>query len=102
MYAIRPISCTCYFVNDQWDNGSVLTWNRADAIAGKMGRKKMWSENINLSLPEGAKARMDSLLQAGEDRLDLIRLAIDREIRRREKALRTAGRSTSGDGEDHG
>lgn len=50
-----------------------------------MGRKKLWAENINLTLPEGAKAKMDSLLEEGEDRLDLIRAAIDREIKRREK-----------------
>ncbi|MBB6353467.1 hypothetical protein ACFFTN_01485 [Aminobacter aganoensis] len=50
-----------------------------------MGRKKLWRENINLTLPEGAKARMDSLLKDGEDRLDLIRAAIERELERRER-----------------
>lgn len=50
-----------------------------------MGRKKLWAENINLTLPEGAKAKMDSLLNPGEDRLDLIREAIEREIKRRER-----------------
>lgn len=52
----------------------------------KMGRKKLWAENVNLTLPEGAKARMDAALEDGEDRLDLIRKAIDRELKRREKA----------------
>lgn len=55
-------------------------------IPGKVGRKKLWAENVNLTLPEGAKARMDSALEEGEDRLDLIRKAIDRELKRREKA----------------
>lgn len=50
-----------------------------------MGRKKLWHENINLTLPEGAKARMDAVLADGEDRLDLIREAIDKEVRRRER-----------------
>ncbi|GAA4108897.1 hypothetical protein GCM10023067_04800 [Aminobacter aganoensis] len=50
-----------------------------------VGRKKLWRENINLTLPEGAKARMDSLLKDGEDRLDLIRAAIERELERRER-----------------
>jgi Arc/MetJ-type ribon-helix-helix transcriptional regulator len=50
-----------------------------------VGRKKLWSENINLTLPEGAKARMDAALEEGEDRLDLIRAAIERELRRRER-----------------
>jgi hypothetical protein len=50
-----------------------------------MGRKKLWHENINLTLPEGAKARMDAVLREGEDRLDLIREAIDKEVKRRER-----------------
>ena len=54
-------------------------------IHAKVGRKKLWAENINLTLPEGAKARMDAALKEGEDRLDLIRSAIERELKRREK-----------------
>lgn len=50
-----------------------------------MGRTKLWHENINLTLPKGAKARMDSVLEEGEDRLDLIRTAIDKEVKRRER-----------------
>lgn len=50
-----------------------------------MGRKKLYPEAINLKLPFGAKARMDAVLDSGEDRLDLIRGAIDREIKRRER-----------------
>lgn len=48
-----------------------------------MGRTKQWHENINLTLPEGAKARMDAALNEGEDRLDLIRTAIERELKYR-------------------
>ncbi|MBY3155469.1 hypothetical protein HFO56_24385 [Rhizobium laguerreae] len=59
------------------------------AIPVKRGRKKLWAENVNLTLPEGAKARMDSALEEGEDRLDLIRAAIERELKRREKAKKT-------------
>lgn len=53
-----------------------------------MGRKKLWAENVNLTLPEGAKARMDAALEPGEDRLDLIRAAIERELKRRAKATK--------------
>ena len=60
-----------------------------------MGRKKLWAENINLRLPDGAKARMDSLLEEGEDRLDLIRTAIDRELKRREREARTTPSSAT-------
>ena len=49
-----------------------------------MGRKKLWTENLNLTLPEGSKARMDAVLRDGEDRLQLIRTAIDKEVSYRE------------------
>lgn len=58
------------------------------AKPSRVGRKKLWHENINLTLPEGAKARMDSVLEEGEDRLDLIREAIEREVKRRERAAK--------------
>ena len=57
----------------------------ATANSPRMGRKKLWAENVNLTLPAGAKARMDAFLAEGEDRLDLIRVAIDREIIRRQR-----------------
>lgn len=50
-----------------------------------MGRKKLWHEAVNLTLPEGAKAKMDAVLAVGEDRLDLIREAIEREVKRRQR-----------------
>lgn len=55
-----------------------------------MPRPKLWDENINLPLAEGTKARIDAMLVEGEARLDLIREAIEREIRRRERARRKA------------
>ena len=55
-----------------------------------MGRAKKWHENVNLTLPAGAKARMDALLEEREDRLDLIRKAIEREMSRRERRRSTA------------
>jgi hypothetical protein len=63
-----------------------LTQNYVHDTPRKMGRKKLWAENINLTLPEGAKDRMNAALEEGEDRLDLIRDAIERELKRREKA----------------
>lgn len=67
---------------------------RAGSLAG---RKKLWAENVNLTLPAGAKERMNAALREGEDRLDLIRSAIETELKKREKAkasgLRDAGDS---------
>lgn len=62
-----------------------MTLNHVHGTQKGVGRKKLWRENVNLTLPEGAKARMDALLKDGEDRLDLIREAIERELKRRER-----------------
>lgn len=67
-----------------------MTKLHVPATPRRMGRKKLWAEHVNLSLPEGAKARMDSALYEGEDRLDLIREAIERELARRAKVKPTA------------
>lgn len=58
----------------------------------KMGRKKQWKERIQLPLAEGTTAKIDSLLNAGEVRLDFIRTAIEREIKKRERDGRGAPR----------
>jgi hypothetical protein len=50
-----------------------------------MGRKKRWTERLTLPLAEGTTARMDAALEAGEARVDLIRVAIERELRRRSR-----------------
>jgi hypothetical protein len=50
-----------------------------------MGRKKQWTERIQLPLAEGTTDRIDTLLDDGEVRLDFIRAAIEREINRRNR-----------------
>lgn len=49
-----------------------------------VGRKKEFEKRITLPLSEAMLERVDRLLADGEARLDLIRLAIDRELQRRE------------------
>lgn len=51
----------------------------------RMGRKKEWTEQLRLPLADGTTARIDAVLADGEPRLDMIREAIDREIKRRER-----------------
>ena len=53
-----------------------------------MGRPKLFAETVMLRLTDGTRARIDAVLAEGEDRTDLIRMAIDREIARRAKAKR--------------
>lgn len=62
-----------------------LTDFHIHATTGRVGRKKQWTERIQLPLAEGTTARIDGLLQDGEVRLDMIREAIEREIKRRER-----------------
>lgn len=47
-------------------------------------------ERINLKAPAGTNARLDAVLEEGEVRLDVIRMAIDREVERRERKARKA------------
>lgn len=74
-----------------------MTAIHVHGIAAKVGRKKQWHENINLTLPLGAKARMDAALEEGEDRLDLIRKGIERELKARAQSKRSKG-APEGDG----
>ncbi len=48
-----------------------------------MGRKKLWDERILLPLKTETLERIDTALRDGEARLDMIREAIERELRRR-------------------
>jgi hypothetical protein len=50
-----------------------------------MGRKKLWPERLTLPLATETVERMDAQLGDGEARLDMIREAIERELKRREK-----------------
>ena len=48
-----------------------------------MGRKKLWTERLTLPLDAETDERLDAALHGDETRLDLIRAAIERELRRR-------------------
>lgn len=48
-----------------------------------MGRKKLWTERLTLPLAAETVARLDAALRDGEARLDLIREAIEKELKRR-------------------
>jgi metal-responsive CopG/Arc/MetJ family transcriptional regulator len=48
-----------------------------------MGRKKLWAERLTLPISTEMLEKIDAMLAGDETRLDLIREAIDRELRRR-------------------
>ena len=50
-----------------------------------VGRKKQWDERILLPLTKETLARVDAALDDDEARLDLIREAIEKELKRRER-----------------
>jgi hypothetical protein len=50
-----------------------------------MGRPKINEEQTPARLPAGPLARIDAALDDGEKRADLIREAIERELKRRER-----------------
>lgn len=52
-----------------------------------MGRKQINHEQTPARFPEGTLARIDAALEEGEKRSDLIREAVERELKRRERAI---------------
>lgn len=56
-----------------------------------MGRKKQWAEDMQARFPEGTFDRIAAVLEGKEDRTDFVRAAVEREIKRREKAKKTQG-----------
>ena len=51
-----------------------------------MGRKRINDEQTPARFPAGTLDRIDSVLDEGEKRSDLIRESVEREIKRREKS----------------
>lgn len=62
-----------------------MTLNHVPDMPRGVGRKKEWTEQLRLPLAEGTTAKIDSVLADKEPRLDMIREAIDREIKRRSR-----------------
>lgn len=50
-----------------------------------MGRKKRWAEDMQARFPEGTFDRIEAALDEGEDRTDFVRIAVERELKRRER-----------------
>lgn len=50
-----------------------------------VGRPMEFPERLTLPLPKGTTARLDAARRDGEARLDVIREAVERELKRRER-----------------
>jgi hypothetical protein len=54
------------------------------ATAPRMGRKRLWHERIGAKFATGTLARIARVLEKGETRLDFVRRAVERELKRLE------------------
>ena len=61
-----------------------MTASCVSETASRVGRKKEWDERITLPITSEVLARLDAAKRDDETRLDVIRQAIDRELKRRE------------------
>lgn len=58
----------------------------AAATLPRMGRKRLWREDMQARFPEGTFRRIAGVLKKTEDRTDFVREAVERELERREAA----------------
>lgn len=68
-----------------------MTENHTYASTSRVGRKKEFPNRITLPLSDEMLAGIDASLEDDEVRLDLIRAAIEKELKRREKAKKQQG-----------
>jgi hypothetical protein len=63
-----------------------MTSTLAAATLPRMGRKRLWREDMQARFPEGTFRRIERVLKETEDRTDFVREAVERELERREVA----------------
>lgn len=61
-----------------------LTEKEISPKPGRVGRRKINFDKMVARFAEGVFARIDAVLREGENRSDLIREAVERELERRE------------------
>jgi hypothetical protein len=62
-----------------------LPTNPICATGPKMGRKMLYPDKIVAPLPAGSLDRIMAVLKPGEDKTDLLREAVETELKRRER-----------------
>lgn len=63
-----------------------MTGLLVSSMPRRMGRKQINHEQTPARFPEGTLARIDAVLADGEKRSDFIRLAVEKELERRESS----------------
>lgn len=51
-----------------------------------MGRKKLWADTMEAKFPPGTFDRIEGVLADDEERTAFVRTAVERELKRRERA----------------
>ena len=62
---------------------AVAKGEKIEKLVRNVGRKKLWDVRITLPITSETVERLDAALRDGEARLDLIREAIEKELKRR-------------------
>ena len=61
-----------------------MTMSAESVIPPRMGRKKLWHQRTAVKFPQVTFERIAAVLQKPEVRMDFIRNAVERELKRRE------------------
>jgi hypothetical protein len=62
----------------------------------QVGRRRINEEQMPARFPAGTLARIDGVLEPGEKRADLLREAVEREVKRRKSVRERKGSPTHG------
>lgn len=71
---------------------AVARGERPGRRIGGVGRPMLYPDKIIAPLPAGTLDRVKAVLAEGEDKTDLLREAVERELKRRERGLRVSKR----------
>lgn len=77
-----------------------MTARRSYANRRGVGRRKLYDTRVALPLRRETVGRIDAVLRPRETRLDLIRAAIDDEVRRRERSRTRSAEADPSDDTD--
>jgi ubiquinone/menaquinone biosynthesis C-methylase UbiE len=68
---------------------------RRTAATKNLRQYRRWSEDMQARFPAGTFARIETVLRENEYRMDFVREAVERELKRRERAMTAARRRQS-------
>ena len=77
---------------------AILTSIFLSTIIQSVGRKRINDEQMPARFPAGTLARIDAVLRPGEKRADVIRIGVERELKRRERAQVQEGQRNRNEG----